>query len=101
LDGTNGADTSCPEIFAWGLRNPWRWSFDADTGELGLADVGQDRLEEINRITIGGNYGWRLREGNQCFNPSSNCGTSGLLAPVAVIPQPDAQSITCGYGDRG
>lgn len=101
LDGTNGADTSCPEIFAWGLRNPWRWSFDANTGEIWLADVGQDRLEEINRITIGGNYGWRLREGNQCFNPSSNCGTSGLIDPVAVIPQPDAQSITGGYVYRG
>lgn len=100
-DGTNAAGTDCPEIFAWGLRNPWRWSFDAATDEIWLADVGQDRLEEINRIALGGNYGWRLREGNQCFNPSSNCGTAGLIDPVAVIPHPDAQSITGGYVYRG
>lgn len=101
LDGTNDAGTNCPEIFAWGLRNPWRWSFDSATGDIWLADVGQNEIEEINRVTLGGNYGWRLREGNQCYNPSTNCGTAGLIDPVAVIPQPDAQSITGGYVYRG
>src|SRR5690606_41366481 len=66
LDGTNGADTSCPEIFAWGLRNPWRWSFDANTGEIWLADVVQDRRGEIKRITVGGNDGGWRGVGNQC-----------------------------------
>ena len=101
LDGTNDAGTNCPEIFAWGLRNPWRWSFDSATGEIWLADVGQNEIEEVNRIALGGNYGWRLREGDQCYNPSTNCGTAGLIDPVAVIPQPDAQSITGGYVYRG
>ncbi len=101
IDGTNDAGTNCPEIFAWGLRNPWRWSFDSATGDIWLADVGQNEIEEINRVTLGGNYGWRLREGNQCYNPSTNCGTAGLIDPVAVIPQPDAQSITGGYVYRG
>lgn len=99
--GSNAQDTSCPELFAWGLRNPWRWSFDRATGDIWLADVGQDKVEEINRIQLGGNYGWRLREGNQCYNPSTNCGTSGLIDPVAVIPQPAAQSITGGFVYRG
>lgn len=101
LDGANDAGTNCPEIFAWGLRNPWRWSFDSATGEIWLADVGQNEVEEVNRIALGGNYGWRLREGDQCYNPSTNCGTAGLIDPVAVIPQPDAQSITGGYVYRG
>jgi uncharacterized repeat protein (TIGR03806 family) len=101
LTGSNTADTSCPEIFAWGLRNPWRWSFDRATGDIWLADVGQDRVEEINRIQLGGNYGWRVREGDQCHNPSSNCSTAGLIDPVAVIPQPTAQSITGGFVYRG
>ena len=101
LDGTNAAGTNCPEIFAWGLRNPWRWSFDSATGDIWLADVGQNEIEEVNRIALGGNYGWRLREGNQCYNPSTNCGTAGLIDPVVVIPQPDAQSITGGYVYRG
>lgn len=100
-DGENNQETACPEIFSWGLRNPWRWSFDRDTGDIWLADVGQNAWEEINIMQLGGNYGWRIREGAHCFNPSQNCATLGLIDPVAEIPHPEAGSITGGFVYRG
>ena len=90
---------NCPEIYAWGLRNPWRWSFDAATGELWLADVGQGAWEEVNRIELGGNYGWRCREGAHDFN-TSGCGT-GLIDPVTEYPRSQGNSITGGVVYRG
>jgi len=95
------AGGNCPELYAWGLRNPWRWSFDRDTGELWLADVGQSNWEEINILEKGGNFGWRIREGAHCFNPPSDCPTEGLIDPVAEIAQPEFGSITGGYRYRG
>ncbi len=88
-----------PEIFAYGLRNPWRWSFDRDSGELWLADVGQNAWEEINTISRGGNYGWNLREGAHCY--SGDCKRAGLIEPVAEYSQQHGCSVTGGYVYRG
>ena len=63
VNGTGAAN--CPEIYAYGFRNPWRWSFDRGSGELWLNDVGQSALEEVDQVTLGGNYGWRCFEGTQ------------------------------------
>ena len=73
--------SSCPEIYAWGLRNPWRWSFDTATGDLWAADVGQSSWEEVDLIELGGNYGWRCYEGTHPYN-LSGCG-SGYVDPVS------------------
>ena len=70
------------EIWAYGLRNPWRFSFDGDTGGLWLADVGQNRWEEIDLVERGLNYGWNIMEGRHCFSPSVGCDEAGLELPV-------------------
>ena len=94
-----------PEIWAFGLRNPWRWSFDRRTGDLYIADVGQDKYEEIDLQPAssrgGENYGWRLMEGKHCFNPSSGCEQTGLTMPVAEYDHSKGCSVTGGYVYRG
>ncbi|HJU69820.1 MAG TPA: PQQ-dependent sugar dehydrogenase [Gemmatimonadaceae bacterium] len=94
-----------PEIWASGLRNPWRFSFDAQSGLLFIGDVGQDTREEINvsSITAAGlNYGWRLMEGTACYNPTSNCNPSGQLTlPAHQYLHSDGCSVTGGYVYRG
>ncbi|MGH8285407.1 MAG: PQQ-dependent sugar dehydrogenase, partial [Steroidobacteraceae bacterium] len=99
--GLNGSGTqNCPEIFAVGFRNPWRWSFDRTTRELWVADVGQNLWEEANRVTVGGNYGWRCREGAHSFN--TNCGgAQNLIDPVVEYGHSVGFSITGGYVYRG
>lgn len=97
----NNTSNNCPEIYAWGLRNPWRWSFDSTTGTLWAGDVGQGAWEEIDRIQRGGNYGWNTREGAHCFSPSTNCSTAGLIDPVAEYGHSLGRSITGGYVYRG
>ncbi|TVQ08037.1 MAG: T9SS C-terminal target domain-containing protein [Balneolaceae bacterium] len=91
------------EIYAWGLRNPWRMSFDPVTGWLWAADVGQNRIEEINLIENGGNYGWKIMEGTSCFSPSNGCDTTGLILPIWEYTHAsgDGRSITGGYVYRG
>ncbi|MHA6247562.1 PQQ-dependent sugar dehydrogenase [Pontibacter sp. CAU 1760] len=89
------------EIYAYGLRNPWKISFDAKTGQLWAADVGQNKIEEIDIIRKGGNYGWRIMEGTQCYNPESNCDKSGLILPVHQYTHADGVSVTGGFVYRG
>ena len=102
LCNANGTGAqACPEIFALGLRNPWRWSFDRQSGELWAGDVGQNNWEEIDVIGLGGNYGWDVREGAHCFEPASGCSTAGLIDPVAEYDHGMGFSITGGYVYRG
>ena len=112
-----GVDGSRGEIFAYGLRNPWRFSFDIGHGDLGLADigenepgglveiwvgdVGQNLWEEINLVRRGLNYGWNVMEGGHCFSPRSDCPEAGLELPVAEYGRDAGCSVTGGYVYRG
>ncbi len=90
----------CPEIFAWGFRNPWRFSFDAATGELWAGDVGQNQWEEIDRVELSGNYGWDEREGAHCFEPPTGCSLDNL-DPITEYSHALGISVTGGYVYRG
>ncbi len=79
-----GTADARPEIYAYGLRNPWRFSFDRATGQLWAADVAESGSEEVDRIVAGGNYGWNIMEGIECFEPPSGCSTDGLRLPRAA-----------------
>jgi len=119
-DGDGGA----PEVYAYGLRNPWRWSFDRMTGDAYIADVGQNRVEEVNAITLanmnGANFGWDVYEGSECFNDGGNandlgtgCTLTGTIAPIIEYghtpttnlspppANPSGNSISGGYVYRG
>jgi glucose/arabinose dehydrogenase len=89
------------EIFAYGLRNPWRFSFDPKTGQLWAGDVGQNEFEEIDIITKGGNYGWRLKEADRCYNPRKDCDNGNLTEPIHQYPRSDGVSVTGGFVYRG
>ena len=89
-----------PEIYAYGLRNPWKFSFDKETGELWAGDVGQGKFEEVDRIVLGGNYGWKVREAKHCFLADA-CATDGLIDPVVEYGRDQGVSITGGYVYRG
>jgi len=91
-----------PEIWAWGLRNPWRFSFDTLTGALWAGDVGQNAWEEISVIEGGKNYGWATMEGFECFPASvTGCDSTGMAPPVMVYPNAGKGSVTGGYVYRG
>jgi glucose/arabinose dehydrogenase len=112
LEGTDLDGPIRGEIFAYGLRNPWRFSFDPPTGRLFCADLGQGRVEEVDLIVAGGNYGWRAKEGTADFDPAVVPGGLPLIPPIAEyahletvvgtppLPQIGA-SITGGYVYRG
>ena len=98
-----GATPGRDEIYSTGWRNPWRWSFDRQTGELYAGDVGQNAIEEIDIVTLGGNYGWRVLEGTRCTNlgPAA-CTTPGFVAPIYEYAQDGGRcSVTGGYVYRG
>ncbi|WP_165703625.1 PQQ-dependent sugar dehydrogenase [Enhygromyxa salina] len=99
-DNPFAAGGGAPEIFAWGLRNPWRFSFDRETGDLWAGDVGQYDWEEVDRIRLGGNYGWNLKEGAHCFAVDP-CDQPELIDPVAAYANPDDASVVGGYVYRG
>jgi hypothetical protein len=96
-----------PEVWSYGLRNPWRFSFDRATGDLYIGDVGQNELEEINASTDaaqfgrGANFGWNIVEGTECFSPASGCDRAGLSSPVLVYGHEQGCSVTGGYVYRG
>jgi len=91
---------NCPEIYASGFRNPWRWSFDRATGDLWVGDVGQGAREEVDRVVRGGNYGWRCVEGTRPTGLA--CGSEpNLLPPVAEYERTVGRSITGGFVYRG
>ena len=90
------------EIYAYGLRNPWRFSFDRETGQLWAADVGQNEYEEVDIIERGGNYGWNVAEATHCFEPDQGCDQSALIAPVREYDHSNGDvSITGGFVYRG
>jgi glucose/arabinose dehydrogenase len=93
------------EIWAYGLRNPWRFSFDRATGDLWIGDVGQGAIEEVDRWRAGSpggpNFGWRTMEASACFEPAEGCDRSGLVLPVAEYGHDRGCSITGGYVYRG
>ena len=99
----DGADAE-PEIWAYGLRNPWRFSFDRETGDLYIGDVGQNAYEEISYQSAesegGENYGWNVMEGFHCFR-TEGCDESGLSLPILEYPHSEGNSVTGGYVYRG
>jgi glucose/arabinose dehydrogenase len=95
------ASGGLPEIYAYGFRNPWRFSFDSGTGRLFMADVGQNMFEEIDIVQKGGNYGWNTMEGFHCFNPSSGCNMAGLSLPIVEIAHPEAEAVIGGFVYHG
>jgi glucose/arabinose dehydrogenase len=98
-DGSAGA----PEVYLYGLRNPWRFSFDRATGELWIADVGQNAYEEINRVDpeadAGANLGWNLMEASHCF--VTGCSPEGLVGPVSEYDHGSGCSVSGGHVYRG
>ncbi len=97
-----GRTDARPEIWAYGLRNPWRFSFDTATGDLWVGDVGQDTREEVDVVTKGGNYGWSIMEGSQCLGGGSNCDRTGLTLPVYDYANAGQNcAITGGFVYRG
>jgi glucose/arabinose dehydrogenase len=110
--GSGGClDGSCDEIFAFGMRNPFRFSFDSSTGDLLLADVGQNDIEEVDFVVPGGNYGWPVKEGSFCFDMNGSqdgfvldpaaCSGAGLIDPIAEYDHDEGVAVIGGFVYRG
>ncbi len=100
-----GSATACNEVWDYGLRNPWRFSFDRANGDLWIGDVGQNLYEEVDYEPSGGsggvNYGWRRMEGFHCYDPPTGCNNGGLQLPILELPHSPECSVTGGYVYRG
>lgn len=107
-----GQEDALPEVYAFGLRNPFRFSFDSEEGDMYIADVGQHDLEEVNLGEAGGNFGWNIKEGTLCFDPNGEepgfayeCGsdddTTGLIDPIAEYDHSEGIAIVGGFVYRG
>jgi glucose/arabinose dehydrogenase len=94
------ASGGAPEVYAYGFRNPWRFSFDSATSRLFVGDVGQDAFEEVDIVEIGKNYGWNVMEGTHCYG-ASTCSATGLIPPITDYPHSEGQSVTGGFVYRG
>ncbi len=91
-----------PEIYAYGLRNPWRFSFEPVTNRLFVADVGQDNWEEVDILQKGGNFGWNVMEGNHCFPPgTTTCDMTNKVLPITEYPHTDGVAVIGGYVYKG
>jgi len=96
-----GKKDAKPEIWAYGFRNPWRFSFDKLSGELFAGDVGQSTWEEVDIVKKGGNYGWRTMEGTHCYKPATGCDIKGLVMPITEYHHNEGVSVTGGYVYNG
>src|SRR5262249_37580106 len=90
-----------PEVWAYGLRQPWKMSFDRQTGELWVGEVGQDLWEMVIKVEKGGNYGWSVTEGTHPFRPERKRGPTPILKPVVEHPHSDFRSLPGGFVYRG
>jgi len=90
-----------PEIWAYGLRNPFRFSFDSMTGKLFVGDVGQSAYEEVDILQKGGDYGWNVMEGLHCYQPATGCNTTGLMSPIAEYSHSEGIAVIGGYVYHG
>ena len=103
---SDGNPNTRAEIWAYGLRNPWRFSFDRQTGDMFIGDVGQDAVEEVDfqpeASTGGENYGWRCKEGNQDYTSDAHCASETFVAPIQVYDHSQSRcAVTGGYRYRG
>ena len=96
-----GNENARSEIYAYGLRNPWRFSFDRGSGRLFIGDVGQGTEEEVSIAKSGDNLGWKIREGSVCFDATQDCSRSGLVSPILTYTRDLGTSITGGFVYRG
>ncbi len=90
-----------PEIYAYGLRNPWRFTLERGGSRIFVADVGESSWEEVDILQKGGNYGWKVMEGDHCFNPPTGCDTSNKVLPIIEYPHTVGIAVIGGYVYKG